>query len=207
MKTIIWILGGNCAGKTTQSKLIHQNCNNISSKTIHKVNFVNENNEDDITYYTTFDRTGHVGKIEDNQCTGTDSLKTRAQIEMSYLSLVFDTNIETIVIDGIMSTATWNTMIHQVKIKQDIHSVVILLNYNSPEANFTRLRQRRANKTGQPVSSIELSENTQENVSRKIKLFKTMFDKVKGDFTMSAEIDADLPMLKIHKMITQLANI
>jgi len=207
MKKVIWILGSNACGKTSQSKLIHENCNGTKVKEIKQIDFINENDEDEKTFVTIYDKTSHVGKVEDNQCTGTDSLNKRSMIEMAYLYLVLSTTVETIVIDGILATATWSPMIHQVNSQQKVQTILILLNYKSVEANYARLKQRRANKTGEPIESIVLSENTQSNVLSKYKGFKNMYEKIKDQFNVSVEIDADLPAMTIHRRITQIADL
>lgn len=209
MKKVIMIIGSNSSGKTSQAKLIHKNYNGTgSAKEIRQIDFINEDGEQDKTFVTLYDKSAHVGKMEDDtQCTGTDSLNSRARVEMAYLYLMLSTKIEVIVLDAILSTGTWSEMIHQVQTQQNIHTVLILLNYSSPEANYARLRQRRSNKTGQPVDSIILSDKTQENVFSKLKGFKNMFEKIKYDFNVYSEIDADLPAETIHLMITQLAGL
>lgn len=201
------LIGSNSSGKTSQAKLIHQNLNNTATKTIKEINFTNSKDEEDKTFVTIFDRTAHVGKLENTQCTGTDTLNSRDKVEMAYLYLIMSTNIEVIVLDAILSTGTWPEMIHQVKTKQKIQSYLFLLNYSSPEANYARLRQRRAKKNGLPVESIDLSDNTQDNVAGKLKGFKNMFEKVKGEFDYATEIDADFPIERIHKMITQIIDL
>ena len=208
MKKVIMIIGGNASGKTTTAKLIHQNCNGISkAKEIRKLEFINENNEDDFTFVTLYDRTAHVGKVEDNQCTGTDSLNTKNKIEFSYLYLVMLSDVRIIVLDSIMSTSTWSEMIHQVNHKYDVKTILVLLNYKDIEANYVRLKQRRAHKTGEPVESIILNDTTQSNVLSKLKGFKNMFEKIKNNFNVSIEIDADLPAEEIHQLIKQAAGL
>ncbi len=205
-KNIVWIIGSNSSGKTTQSKLIHKNCNGNGDKTITPLPFINSKFEEDLTYYTIYQKTAHVGKVEDTQCTGTDSLNTKDKIEMAYLCLI-DENVETIVIDGILATGTWCDMIHQVRPEYDIKTNIILLNFDSPEANFKRLRQRRANKSGLDVKDIILEEKTQENVANKLKTFRSIFERTKSQFNVSLEINADLSESQIHNLIVQKTGI
>lgn len=202
-KKVIWIIGSNCSGKTTQSKLIHKNLNKSKYKQIINVLFTNSLNEDDNTFITLYDTTCHVGKVEDNQCTGTDSLSTKDKIEMSYLDLILNHDKNIVLIDGVLATSLWSGIINQVKPMFNIETSVYLLDYKTNEANYARLRQRRANKTGKPVESIVLEEKTLLNVAGKIKGFRSMFEKVKDDFNVSCIIDAELPIAEIHKIIVK----
>jgi adenylate kinase family enzyme len=188
MKIVIWIIGSNSSGKTTQSRLLHGSLG-VSDQII--------SNDGDayISYYG--ETISHVGKVGDNQCTGTDTLQTKAAIRASYLLALEHSNV--VILDGIMATGQWYEMIREA----DVKLLTVLLHFNSDQANFNRVIQRRRNK-GRDVD--DLDDKTKENLRNKIGTFKRLFDKVTDRSDRSIMIDADMDAEEIHGLILNEIN-
>lgn len=198
MNKVVWIIGANATGKTTQSKLLHFALNLNSNKVISELHFINSKGEVDKTSFTLYDNSAHVGALRDNQCTGTDSLSTKDQIEMAYLSI----SSPLIVIDGIMATGSWVDMIKQVN---DIETYIILLNFDKLEDNLERVQERRWQKKPTTANGHkcyeELNEKTIKNITGKWRGFYSLYCKVYNQFDHYTMIEATLSKEEINKQI------
>lgn len=208
-KLLIWIMGSNASGKTTQSKLIHETLSNLTSKKL-----ITEDLEEVQIKATIFDNSAHVGHLKDNQCTGTDTLNSKIGVDASFCYL-YSQDVDYIVVDGILCTAQWLEIFRQFPIK----ILVILLQFPSLESNLLRIAERRTYKQieaggndGADIADFEFivqwhydefAEKTKKNISGKIRGFKSMYDKVSKDCDYSVEIDATLPLEEIHEKIIQ----
>jgi adenylate kinase family enzyme len=208
MKKIIWFLGSNATGKTTQAKLLHE-----SFKSAGKIQYQFQEGQEKIKYTTFGKSIGHVGLVGDNQCTGTDTINSKAAMEISLIYCLNECDI--VIVDGIMATATWVDIFTQFP--KTVQVFVVLLQFSTLEENLQRIILRRFDKvlSQHPPDSIdqelmdelegalidEFNEKTLLNVNSKYKGFKTMFDKVKDRCSDSIEIDASQDANQIHKEI------
>lgn len=212
-KLLIWLMGSNATGKTTQSKLLHESISGLKNKEL-----ITEHLSDGILLKATlFDHSGHVGHLKDNQCTGTDTINSKDGVDASFCYLLDKDDISYIIVDGILCTAQWMNIFKQFPDQVEI--LVVLLQFPTLEDNLRRVVERRVCKKiddcGNDGADIEifdilveqglenLEEKTLKNVGGKFKGFKSMFEKVKPDCDYSVEIDASLPVDDIHVEILQ----
>ncbi len=202
---VLWIIGGNASGKTTQSKLLHQKLSGDKYKHIVQFEFINSKNNVDKTSYTLYQNSAHVGAMRDNQCTGTDSLSTKDQIEMSYLTLMDNFKMNYVLIDGIMSTQSWVEMILQA---QPDETYLVLLTFDKIEDNLKRVQERRFIKNQTFINGMKylepLKDKTISNVTGKWRGFYSLFMRVHKQFTAYKIIDATLSREKINNEILKL---
>lgn len=213
-KKIVWMLGSNATGKTTQSKLLHDKFGNGEKRTF------SFKEADQPVKFTTFGTNiGHVGIVGDNQCTGTDTLNSKLSIENSLIYCLNECDI--VVVDGILATATWIDIFNQFP--DTVETYCILLQFSTIEANLKRVAERRAYKriesggndlsdiadfdiiVDQELDKIIDSDKTIKNISSKFKSFKSIYERVKNKCVKNTEILADLPpdqiFSQIHKLI------
>jgi adenylate kinase family enzyme len=201
---LIWIMGSNASGKTTQSKLLHNLLSEIDSKKFY------EEKEKSIKT-TLFNNTSHIGLLKDNQCTGTDTISNKQGIENSFNYLVKNYGDKIIIVDGILCTGQW---INIFKSFPNTKIAVILLDFPDLMENLQRVLRRRANKvllkeSGKSEEEIfdelisSLDERTVKNMSSKIKNFRSLYDRVKNECDLHFSIDASLTENKIHVKILQ----
>lgn len=184
MKTVIWIIGSNSAGKTTLARKFHDHLSSKPKQIIRGV-------EEGINYcYTSFGDVCHVGAINDNQCTGTDTLGKKENVECSFLMCLLDESSKYIILDPIMSTGKYVSMLHQF----DCKVILIYLHFDHEIDNFRRVQIRRQNKTGK---TGELAEKTKDNLRRKMKIFSNLYEKAKLHCFKSVKIDANLSSKEI----------
>lgn len=186
---VIWLIGSNSSGKTTQARLLHEQFQTCDKK------IVNFNQSGVDTFYTDFGLIANLGKVSDNQCTGTDTLNKKVQVEYAFNRLI-EIDKPIIVVDGILATYQWQKFIFQ---PDNYHKLVFFLNFSSLENNIRRVRQRRYNKTG---IDKDLDEKTCANLRGKIVGFTNLYNKLKKGADQAVEIDADLSIHKIHQRIS-----
>lgn len=207
-KTIIWFLGSNASGKTTQSKLLHKVFGNDEKKSYHMNDGFNK-----IKYTTFGNNIGHVGLVGDNQCTGTDTIGDKNSLEASLLFCLSECEI--VLVDGIMATFQWLNLFQQFLNTAKVD--VILLQFPTLEDNLKRVCERRVykdiEKGGNDGADImdfdmlvdykisKLEEKTKKNVGSKFKGFKTMFEKAKPFCNKTIEINASQTIDEIHNQI------
>lgn len=196
MKTVIWFIGSNSSGKTTQCRMLHEHISGFNKK-IHKG--VTENEVEWV--YTTFGKTSHVGAVNDNQCTGTDTLPLKVNVEASYLKCLMDSKSDYVLLDPIMSTFQYVEMLRQFPIKL----YLVYLHFETAEENFDRVIKRREQKT-QKFGEIVLSDKTKENISRKQQNFYNLYNKAKHECDKHILVNANDKPRKIHKQIRKLLN-
>ena len=209
-KTIIWFLGSNASGKTSQSSELHKYYGN-GPKKINKWKEQGEN-----VKYTTFgSNIGHVGEFGENQCTGTDTINSKKSLEMSLIYCLNECDI--VVVDGIMATSTWLDIFNQFP--ETVSVKVILLQFNNIEENLRRVAERRACKiiddggndgadiydfemfVDEELRKIHNNDKTIKNISSKFKGFENMFNKVRINCLDSIKIDASKDFLEISTEI------
>lgn len=215
-KKVIWFIGSNATGKTTQSKLLHKAINDDDESKLF-VEYEFEDGEVSSTIKVTqYNHSGHVGFLKDNQCTGTDTINSKSAIDATFCYLLDVNHIDVIIVDGIMATSTWFDIFNQFPDLVDIH--IVLLQFPTLEDNLQRVITRRLDKEiAKSDGSIEqdhellkgmeerlmdeLNEKTFKNVSSKFTGFKSMYEKLKHRCWKCVEIDANLPVLTIHGKI------
>jgi adenylate kinase family enzyme len=169
---VIWFLGSNGSGKTTQSRKIHSYFGN-EEKQIHK-------DKNGYSYTITSGEIGHVGKFSNNQCCGTDTIQKKEDIQKCFEELL-SKNLTIITLDGIMATGTWPEFLMSDK----TILLPILLNV-SESLNFDRVMQRRFNKKG---VMEELDDKTKENLKRKIKSFQSIYSRCPSKHKLKIECE------------------
>lgn len=189
---VVWLIGSNASGKSTQAKLLHKHFStkpkDIVSMEVDGISFS----------FTDFGKSAHVGEIGNNQCTGTDTLGKKQQVELSYFTCVNCLpEVEYVILDPIMSTGKYVDLIREY----DVELYLVLLNFNTPEANCRRVQSRRFNKTG---VMEELTENTKKNIENKRKNFLRLFNRVCDLCDGSMLINAELNEKTIHQHILKL---
>lgn len=211
-KTVIWFLGSNATGKTTQAKMLHKTLNNGDEGKI----FVDMDCEDGcVIKATQYNRSAHVGFLKDNQCTGTDTINSKESIDATFCYLLSIDSIDFIVIDGIMATATWYDIFTQYPELVELH--VILLQFDDVIKNLRRVVERRVCKKidaggndGADIAAFDdtveyelsiLPDKTIKNVSGKFTGFKSMFDKITQKCHSHIQINASRPVEQIHSLI------
>lgn len=210
-KKIIWILGSNATGKTTQSRLLHEKYANGEKR------IFNFKEGDYPVKYTTFgSNIGHVGLIGDNQCTGTDTLNSKVSVEMSTLYCL---NLcDMVIVDGILATATWIDIFNQFPDSVEVY--MILLQFDTLEDNLMRLSERRMMKdinkgVEDPPLDVEqyesllnlyrhkFEERTMKNMSNKFKIFKSIYDRTHHKCKKSIQISANLTESEVFSIINK----
>lgn len=188
MKKVIWIIGGNAAGKTTQARMFHDT---FGTEEKEIVNFNIDGIDSSLTYYG---KTAHVGAIKDAQCSGTDTLGKKQQIELAFDQCIDIEGVDYVVLEPIMGSGSYIQMFR----KFDVKIYIILLYYSTLEQNLERLQQRRSAK-GRPLE--EFRERTKHNVESKRKNFISLFNRVKDQCDASLKISATLSAEEIHHKI------
>lgn len=161
-KIVIWFLGSNGTGKTTQTKNI---LNMVGEP--EKIEIV-QGYEEEVEYrYTKFgSMIAALGTVSDRDCCGCDTLKNKASIRLSYLKAIEDCQI--VLIDGIMSTGTWIEFIREKDVKLLVVHFKIEL-----ENNLLRVLGRR----GKEIHEVD-DENLERlagNLQGKIKGFHNQY--------------------------------
>lgn len=179
-KIIVWFIGSNGTGKTTQSKMLCDFFKRDELKIIEGPNFL----------YSSFGKIANIGKVQDNQCCGTDILETKEKIKLSYLEAIKNHNIVTF--DGIMATGTWIEFMREVPVK-------IILVYLKTDilSNLSSIRNRRQEKNN--VKNI--SKNTIENLKGKINGFESLYNKLENKVDSALKFNAKTDKKIIHNKI------
>ena len=70
---VVFLIGGNCSGKTTQARLLHTYFDSYSKSNIEVI-------EDKEYCYTSMNKySANLGKLLNNQCSREDTLGTKAR--------------------------------------------------------------------------------------------------------------------------------
>lgn len=176
---VFWLIGSNASGKTTQASFLH----NFFADDIRQYH---EGTQDEISYkFTTYGRISNVGFVKENQCTGTDTLKNKDEVRLSYLKACEKSQM--VVVDGIMATYQWLDMFKE---NNNAFIYVILFDFNDVQDNLLRVRQRKAAKDKTDWKEYVLNDTTVSNVSSKFKGFKSLFNKVKSSVDLNLSVNA-----------------
>lgn len=183
---VIWIIGGSGVGKSTLARNLHE----WIRKTLYSgkqngpilVRFPKSTPEIFYTKYS--DYSCNLGDMTKSQCGGCDTLSNKEQIISTFNQAIQDFPI--VVLEGIMATGQWGDFL---KTRDTILFLVHL--GMSSENNFKRLKERRSIKKGVDVSKIVLEQKTMDNLSRKLRGFKSLYNKMKSlsDFSIDMEVD------------------
>lgn len=169
---IIWLIGGNSVGKTTQARRIHSHLCGLSDVKDHQSEIVRWIEQDKKCSYTLMSPlSANLGELAGTACGGTDTLNSKFQIQRSLEEAKKVRPI--VIIEGIMATGQWAEFL-----SVDRSVLLTILLDVSEETNFQRLRQRRGLKLGIPPSEVEIAVKTQENLSSKLRGFRSLFSRV-----------------------------
>ncbi len=211
----IWFIGSNAVGKTTQAALLH-----LHLREAYQPDFVSKIQEFQLGEELKKHQMG-IGVVEckytvvspvsvnlgafnhpmtsqegvkTNDCCGTDNLQTKVQIIKSYEAAKKLYPI--VVVEGIMATGQWINFL-----KTDNKLMLILLDCPE-ETNFKRLRARRAHRLKVGIDEVILSERTQENLTGKLRGFRSLFDRMKPHVDVALSLDtSELSIQEIHSII------
>lgn len=205
-KLVIWFIGGNSVGKTTQARAIHQFFSIYSVQSDKPSKIVEWEESGKKIAYTKMNKlSSNLGRLTDRQCSGTDTMGSKDQIFHSFDAALADSQV--VIIEGIMATGKWIELLR----RDDVVLWTILLDV-SEDVNFMRLRQRRGIKLGIDPSEVQIARKTQENLSSKLRGFRSLFDRAQpvSDystkiFTDSMDIDKVTDML-IDKLVLVISD-
>jgi len=182
-KLIIWFIGGNSVGKTTQARVIHDFFSDIlDDRSIEIVEWIENNKKIAYTKMNAFST--NVGRLTDRQCSGTDTMGSKFQIFRSF-DEAFDAS-QVVIVEGIMATSKW---IELFKAKDAVLWTILL--DVSEDVNFMRLRQRRSVKLGIDPSEVQIARKTQENLSSKLRGFRSLYLKAVPHSNYSTSLFTD----------------
>lgn len=189
MKNVIWMIGSNGSGKTTQMRNLVRALNSDKGK-----KFSIKQKEFDYCY-TVFEDMCVLGKIGENQCTGLDNVFSQLKVEGVFRSLdkSMKEDKSIVLIESIMATFNWYKSIMQVfeKTEEEARLIVFHLDF-SIHHNLTRIQKRRAKKNGrEDWYNIVLEDTTYKNIASKNGNFRALANKIKAEneqvFTLKAE--------------------
>lgn len=176
-RVTVWLIGSNASGKTTLAKHIHKTFNPVNGLSGFDVRSFIFSKMDEKTIVTTkYVKTGHVGAMNNNQCTGTDTISKKEMMIEGYQNLLSDPEIRILVIDGIMATGTWTEFLKNDQTKL----LVVLLDFDSVEENIERVVQRRIEKKPHEAIKIidSIKQTTYDNLQGKINGFQSLYRRV-----------------------------
>ncbi len=184
---VIWIIGSNGSGKTTQAKLLGNFFKTEPLKII-------EGTENNINWaYSTYgNKIANVGRVQNNPCCGTDTLQTKEQIRLSYLKAI--TNHKIVILDGIMASGAWLEFINEV----ETNILLVLLDIDIND-NLKRIRARRSAKNAD--KEIIINPSTVENLKGKIKGFKSLYNNLSDKIDNKIIIEAKSNVSDVNNRI------
>jgi len=196
MRIVIWIIGGNSVGKTTQARLFHDYFSELAGEQTKPelVKWTEQGVELKFTLFNSF--SANLGDLTTNQCGGTDTLNTKHQIVESFNEALKQRPV--VIVEGIMATGQW---IHFLKTKET--RVFLFYLSMTDKQNFNRLRKRRAEKQGVEWTTIELKEKTMDNLSGKLRGFESLYNRMKDlvDESYKINVDGKLPFDVFDKVL------
>lgn len=192
-KVVVWLIGSNGVGKTTQTKSL------LKMGSEDELNVISGNKKTDQEFrYTKSGFVAALGTVSDKDCCGCDTLKNKAQIRLSYLNAIDDKDVNIVVIDGIMSTNTWIEFIRE----RDVKLIVVHFSINL-ENNVLRVLQRRGIESLDDIEDEKLM-SLASNLEGKIGGFKKQFTTQKNNADASLEVEFDEDRTKITEKIIDL---
>lgn len=191
---VIWFIGTNSSGKTTQAKLYH---NFLNSVYVGFKNLYPKVYEKDDWCFTQMSKvSSNLGRLDSNACSGTDTLNTKERVMKSFKEACARTPI--VVVEGIMATGTWIDFMKPPKRNNQVLLVHLDLDL---ETAILRLRERRSVKRKVRPEEVEIVAKTKDNMENKIKNFKSlkarMADKVDAHIT----IDQTKTISQTHNLV------
>ncbi len=192
-KLIVWLIGSNSSGKTTQSRMLHDFFGNGKMEVNKRISPMGFNLK-----YTTFgSNIANLGVIQDTDCCGADTISLKEDMVMSYQYACEASEI--VVVDAIMATGSYIEFLRH-SIPDPVKILLVHLDI-SEEANFQRVRSRRATKRGKDLDEEQLSLKTRQNLAGKIKGFKSLFQRMQPLVDKAIIVNAELPREKIQEFI------
>jgi len=202
-KLTIWFLGSNSVGKTTQCALLHLLLRDVYNQSNYRSRVIQAHENGVTSYYTKVSPvSANLGifhhpltavtdpSVKPNACCGTDKLSTKAQIELAYRAALADPEVTIITVDAIMATGQFLNFL----VNENSLLFTILLDCTE-EINFKRLAERRAAKRGVEPSQIIIDDRTKENLSSKLRGFRSMYEKAKPKSDFFKVFSTDLMLI------------
>lgn len=197
---VIWFIGANAAGKTTQAALLHKYFRDVFDEGKQHLNkYVKEERNGTLVSYTVLSPVStNVGKfnhpitsvVEDNTTAtcGTDTINKKEQIIASFEAALAETPI--VIMEGVMATGTWIDFLK----RKGVELVLIHMEMDT-EDTLARLLARRAEKTGKTELEMfeQLQEKTIKNIDGKVRGFRSMYKKLSplADYAFSVDATKD----------------
>ncbi len=199
---IIWLIGGNSVGKTTQARRIHSYLGGLTNESFDPQIVKWIENEKKCCYTLMSPLSANLGELAKTACGGTDTLNSKFQIQRS-LEEVRKVR-EVVIIEGIMATGQWIDFLAT----SNTVLLTILLDV-SEDNNFRRLRQRRGAKMGIDPSEVQISVKTQENLSSKLRGFRSLFSRASQRSNYSMSLDTNVLTIEevTHLILPNVKNI
>lgn len=183
---VVWLIGSNASGKTTQAKMLHNSLGNKPKQILRGEDYK----------ITTFGNIINLGEVNDNQCTGADTLKGKVEFIKSF-EVAMKLRPVIIIVDAIMATGQFIEFLN----KPNVILFPILLDYITVNSNIDRIKQRRAKKKSVDPDSIQIDEKTYKNIEGKIRGFRSLFEKAKVVSKHHLKCIATNPATSIHDEI------
>src|SRR5690606_7019990 len=102
-KLVIWFIGGNSVGKTTNANLIHHFFKDIVGGERKVIEWIEEDKKCAYTQMNLL--SSNLGIFGKTACGGTDTLNSKFQIRRSFEEALEAS--EAVIVEGIMATGTW----------------------------------------------------------------------------------------------------
>lgn len=201
---VIWFIGSNASGKTTQAALLHK----FLSDYDFPAKFCRgETNGTKWCYTQLSPSSSNLGKfshpylqdlfpepITVNDCCGTDNLAGKDSVIASFEEACKSTTI--VVVEGIMATAQWINFL-----KREDNIVLLVHLKMDLEYNLQQLTVRKQSKN--PEFDGIYTDKTRKNINGKINGFKSLYSKMQNQVDSAIEIDARLSKTVIHVEIIE----
>lgn len=191
-KIVVWMIGGFSSGKSTQSRNI---CNYLLNG--NEIKIVKRKVKDKIFIKSSlFGIASNLGIVNDNACSGADTVRDKTSRHLSFLYCIKNSNI--VFIDAALYTHTWWKMFQD----NSDHLLLVHLSHKDIDTNIKFLMKRRkANKKRQVKP---MNETTLGNLNSHLRRGKSHFqraDEFLRDEDRKIEISTELKKNKISKII------
>lgn len=196
-KIVIWLLGSNGSGKTTQCKNILDYFNGLPKNKPTpelKTKYVDSVMK---SCYTVYRGSGVavLGVLGKNQCTGLDSVYSKIGADGVVESLknaLNDKEVQIILVECVFGTFSWYENWVKAKLRDKFKLIFIHLEMSLWE-NYRRIQWRRAKKLGVTNwKDIELEDTVYKNVGNKNRETRVIYQKLAGQHEKSKVKLADI---------------
>lgn len=192
---ILWFIGANATGKTTQAALFHKY---LQGKKRHfGLSYKDGTTEGGVKWKYTIcsEMSSNLGRMNHPllvpngdkalDCCGTDTLSTKVQIMESLKRAKKASSI--VVVDGIMATGQWIEFLKD----ESTHVCLIFCDIDI-DTCLKRLKKRRAQKLGVSIFDVdEFTEKTVENITGKVNGFRSLWLRMYDQCDSRLKIDSN----------------